>query len=114
MCQLIAIVSFLTSASAIAKLDRLARNLNFISNIMESGVEFAAADMPQANNLTVYIMVVMAEHERKMIRQRAKAALEAAKARGVKLGTPATLSPAAARQFRAKVLASDWPQIAQS
>ena len=46
MCQLIAIVSFLTSASAIAKLDRLARNLNFISNIMESGVEFAAADMP--------------------------------------------------------------------
>jgi DNA invertase Pin-like site-specific DNA recombinase len=72
----------------IAKLDRLARNVAFISNLMESGVEFVAADMPMANRLTVHVLAAVAEHEREMISQRTKAALAAAKARGTKLGNP--------------------------
>jgi len=72
----------------IAKLDRLARNLNFISNLMESGVKFTAVDMPEANELTIHIMGAMAEHERKMISQRTKEGLKISKARGVKLGNP--------------------------
>lgn len=72
----------------IAKLDRLARNVHFISGLMESGVEFIAADMPEANRLTVHILAAVAEHEREMTSQRTKDALAAAKARGTKLGNP--------------------------
>jgi len=72
----------------IAKLDRLARNVHFISGLMESGIEFTACDMPQANRLTIHLMAAMAEHEREMISQRTKAALGAAKARGKQLGNP--------------------------
>ena len=72
----------------IARLDRLARNVAFISQLMESGVEFVAVDMPHASRLTIHILAAVAEHEREMISQRTKAALAAAKARGVKLGNP--------------------------
>ena len=72
----------------IAKLDRMSRNVAFISNLMESGVEFVAADMPMANRLTVHVLAAVAEHEREMISQRTTAALAAAKVRGVKLGNP--------------------------
>jgi DNA invertase Pin-like site-specific DNA recombinase len=72
----------------IAKLDRLSRNVAFISNLMESGVEFVAVDMPMANRLTVHVLAAVAEHEREMISQRTMAALAAAKVRGVKLGNP--------------------------
>ncbi len=72
----------------IAKLDRLARNVAFISSLMESGVEFVAADMPHANRLTVHILAAVAEHEREMISERTKAALAATKKRGEKLGCP--------------------------
>lgn len=72
----------------IAKLDRLARNVAFIANLMDGGVEFVACDMPHANRLTLHLMAAMAEHEREMISQRTKAALAAAKARGVNLGNP--------------------------
>jgi DNA invertase Pin-like site-specific DNA recombinase len=66
----------------IAKLDHLARNVHFISSLMESGVEFVAVDFPQANRLTVHILAAVAEHEA----SRTKAAVGAAKARGVRLG----------------------------
>lgn len=72
----------------IAKLDRLARNVAFISNLMESGVDFVAVDMPDANRLTVHILAAVAEHERDMISQRTKDALAEAKAKGTKLGNP--------------------------
>jgi DNA invertase Pin-like site-specific DNA recombinase len=70
----------------IAKLDRLARNVHFISSLMESGVEFIAVDFPQANRLTIHILAAVAEHEAVMISARTKAALGAARARGVTLG----------------------------
>ncbi|MHB8121422.1 MAG: recombinase family protein [Desulfuromonadaceae bacterium] len=70
----------------VAKLDRLARNVAFVSVLMESKVEFICADMPAATPLTIHIMAAMAEHEASMISVRTKAGLAAAKVRGVKLG----------------------------
>ena len=80
----------------IAKLDRLSRNLAFIATLMDSGVEFVAVDNPHANKLTVHILAAVAEHEREMISERTKAALQAARARGTRLGNP-RLPEAAAR-----------------
>lgn len=70
----------------IAKLDRLARNVAFIANLLEAGVEIAAADMPEANRFLLHVMAAVAEHEARMISDRTRAALAAAKARGVALG----------------------------
>jgi DNA invertase Pin-like site-specific DNA recombinase len=72
----------------IAKPDRLARNVAFIANLLEAGVDFIAVDLPSANRLTIHVLAAVAEHEREMISARTKAALAAAKARGVKLGNP--------------------------
>jgi len=77
----------------IAKLDRLARNVHFISGLMESRVDFVAVDFPQANRLTVHLLAAVAEHEREAISQRTKDALAAAKKRGVKLGNTRTAPP---------------------
>jgi DNA invertase Pin-like site-specific DNA recombinase len=68
----------------VAKLDRLARNVAFISALMEADVKFTAIDLPEANNLTVHVMAAMAEYEAKAISERTKAALAAVKARGEK------------------------------
>jgi DNA invertase Pin-like site-specific DNA recombinase len=72
----------------IARLDRLARNVAFIANLMESGVDFVAVDIPQATRLTIHILAAVAEHEREMISTRTKAALAEAKRRGTTLGNP--------------------------
>lgn len=72
----------------IAKLDRLSRNAHFLLGLQEAGVKFVAVDMPTANELTVGIMALVAQEERKAISARTKAALAAAKERGVKLGCP--------------------------
>ena len=68
----------------IAKLDRLSRNAAFMLNLKESGVQFMACDMPHADAFTVGVMALLAQKERELISERTKAALAAAKARGVK------------------------------
>jgi len=70
----------------IARLDRLARNVHFISGLLEAGCEFAACDMPSANKLTIQLLACVAEHEAQAISDRTKAALQAAKVRGTLLG----------------------------
>lgn len=76
----------------IAKLDRLSRDVNFISGLMKGDVAFLACDNPTANKLTIHIYAAMAEHEREQIGDRTRRALQALKARGVELGTPANFS----------------------
>lgn len=70
----------------IARLDRLGRNVAFISKLMEAGVDFKAVDNPYAGKLVVHIMAAFAEHERDIISQRTIEALQVAKAKGVVLG----------------------------
>ena len=102
----------------IAKLDRLARNVAFVSGLMESGVDFVAADNPHANRLTVHILAAVAEHEREMISERTRAALKAAKRRGVRLGSPtpgkAAKLAAEARIERATSFAANTAPMIQS
>ena len=74
------------STLLIAKLDRLARSVAFIANLMNSNTDFVACDMPHASRLVLHVMAAFAEHERQIIGERTKAALAAAKARGVRLG----------------------------
>jgi len=73
----------------IAKLDRLARNVAFVSSLMDSQVKFKAVDMPEANELTIHIMSAIAQHEAKAISKRVKEGLAQSKK---KLGTPANLT----------------------
>ena len=72
----------------IAKLDRLSRNMAFLATLQDAGTKFIAADMPEANELTIHIMAAMAQAERKAISKRTREALAEAKARGQKLGNP--------------------------
>lgn len=86
LAKAIALAKKTNSKLVVAKLDRLARNVHFISGLMESKVEFVALDFPSANKLTLHLIASMAEYEATLISQRTKAALAAAKKRGVILG----------------------------
>ena len=94
----------------IAKLDRLSRDAHFLLGLQKAGVKFIAADMPEANEMVVGIMALVAQAERRMISERTKAALQAAKARGVKLGNPTRLPPKATPETRAKGSATNAEQ----
>lgn len=76
----------------IAKLDRLARNVSFVSSLMDAGIEFVAVDMPSANHFTIHIFSALAEQEAKLISLRTKQALAELKKKGVKLGSPKNLT----------------------
>lgn len=108
----------------IAKLDRLARDAHFLLGLEKAGIEFVACDMPSANRLTVGIMALVAEEERRLISVRTKAALAAAKARGVRLGGDrgnlagvagaGAIASVEARQRAAKARAMDLKPIVES
>ena len=95
----------------IAKLDRLARNVAFISALLESGAEVQAADMPEANKFMFHIMAAVAEQEAEAISARTKAALAAAKARGTKLGWA---MPSRAEEVKAAAKAATKVRINQA
>lgn len=107
----------------VAKLDRLSRNAAFLLTLKDSDVEFAAADMPDANRFTIGILAMIAEHEAEAISSRTKAALAAAKRRGTRLGNPAhldrraraqgTVASAAVRRARAEQRAQDIAPIVE-
>lgn len=84
--QALAICELTGATLVVAKLDRLSRNVAFLAALQDSGAKFIAADMPEANELTIHIMAAVAQAERKAISRRTIEALAAAKARGVRLG----------------------------
>lgn len=102
----------------IAKLDRLARNVSFVSSLMDAGIEFLAVDMPSANNFTIHIFSALAEQEAKLISSRTKLALAELKKKNIKLGNPKNLTNEARAKglqaIRANALNNDRNRQAQS
>lgn len=72
----------------VAKLDRLARSVSFLSNLLESDVEIVFCDFPQANKMVLHIISAISQYEAELIAARTKASLQAKKSRGFKLGNP--------------------------
>lgn len=99
----------------VSTLDRLSRDVAFIAGVMKAGVNFIAADMPTASTFELHIRAAISQEERAKISQRTRAALAAAKARGVKLGgdrgtvppPAAAAASAAVRTAKAKAFALD-------
>ena len=96
LAEAVAVAKRQKAVLVIAKLDRLARSVATIANLLEAGVEFVACDQPHANRLTIHLLSAVAEHEASMISARTKAALAAAKERGTRLGNPTNAPEAAA------------------
>ena len=100
----------------IAKLDRLSRNVHFISGLMERKIDFVACDMPSANAFMINIYAAVAQEERRMISERTKAGLRAARERGAVLGGPKLASINSMRQqaavSRARVIAPVLTELA--
>jgi DNA invertase Pin-like site-specific DNA recombinase len=118
LAKAIATAKKLKAKLVIARLDRLARNVHFVSGLMETGVDFVACDMPNATPFMLHIYAAVAEEEARAISVRTKAALAAAKARGVKLGGPKLaqarlLGHAANRKAADKFAANAKPIIAE-
>ena len=93
----------LNATLVIAKLDRLARNVQFVSSLMDSGIKFEAVDMPHANELTIHIMSAIAQNEAKVISQRIKDALAQS---NKELGTPSNLTLEAKKKGLETILKS--------
>lgn len=72
----------------VAKLDRLARNVSFLSNLLENDVEIVFCDFPQANKMMLHILSAISQYEAELIAARTRSALQAKKVRGFKLGNP--------------------------
>jgi DNA invertase Pin-like site-specific DNA recombinase len=87
----------------IAKLDRLSRNVNFVSSLMDAGIEFVAVDMPSANHFTIHIFSALAEQEAKLISSRTRLALAELKKKGIALGNPKNLNDEARAKGTLKV-----------
>jgi DNA invertase Pin-like site-specific DNA recombinase len=102
----------------IAKLDRLARNVSFVSSLMDAGIEFLAVDMPSANNFTIHIFSALAEQEAKLISSRTRVALAELKKKGVKLGNPQNLTSEArakgVNKIKENAMTNDRNRQAQS
>lgn len=97
-------------AILIAKIDRLSRDAAFLFTLRKAGVQIVAADMPSAGMLEFGIRAIFAQHEREEIAKRTKAALQAAKARGVRLGCPNPSKGAAVSGARAAAQADTYAQ----
>lgn len=95
LLKAIAMCQKVNATLVIAKLDRLSRDLHFVTTLQKEKIKFVCCDNPHANDLNIQIMAAFAEDERKRISQRTKDALAALKKRGVKLGNPANLTDAA-------------------
>jgi len=87
----------------IAKLDRLSRNVNFVSSLMDAGIEFVAVDMPSANHFTIHIFSALAEQEARLISSRTRLALAELKKKGIVLGNPMNLNDEARAKGTQKV-----------
>lgn len=72
----------------VAKLDRLARNVSFLSSLLENDVEIVFCDFPQANKMVLHILSAISQYEAELTASRTKSALQAKKARGYRLGNP--------------------------
>jgi DNA invertase Pin-like site-specific DNA recombinase len=92
----------------ISKLDRLSRDIHFLTGLQKAGIDFTAVDNPNANRLTVHILIAVAQHEREVISERTKVALAAARARGTVLGGyKGGPPPDAALSIKTRVAAAD-------
>ena len=97
----------LKATLVVAKLDRLSRSVAFLARMLEANVDFVACDNPHANKLMIHMLAAFAEHERDQISARTKAALAAAKARGVRLGGPKLAEAQAKGQVAQRVDAAN-------